>query len=77
MEHREQHRARLDEDQACLLLRDGRIVLVEAVPVQLGKSAGALDTGWAAADDDDVEDAVVDQGGIAVGGLPAAEHVRA
>ena len=44
--------------------------------VQLDQRTGALDAGWTAADDDDVQRSVVDQRGILVGCLPATQHVR-
>ena len=58
LEHRQERRAGLDEDDPCLVLRDPRVVLGEVAAVQLGERAGALDAGGPAADDDDVERAV-------------------
>ena len=63
LEHREELRAGLDEDDAGLLLRHGRVVLGEVSAVELRERAGALDPGRPAADDDDVQRAVVDEAG--------------
>ena len=52
-----------------------RVVLREVAPVELGDRAGRLDPGRAAAHDDDVESAVLDQARVPVGGLPALEQV--
>ena len=48
-----------------------RIVLGEVAAVELGERAGALDARRAAADDDDVERAVVDERRVPVRRLPA------
>ena len=52
------------------------VVLRKVAPVQLGESADALDPRRAAADDDHVQGAVVDQRRIAVGRLPTLDDVR-
>ena len=75
LEHREDLRSRLDEDDPGLLRRDLPVVLREVRPVQLGQRAPRLDPRRAAAHDDDVERAVLDEGRVAVGLLPAAEDV--
>ena len=61
LEHREQARACLDEDQPRRPGRHVAIVVREVASEQLGQGADALDPGRAAADDHDVERAVVDQ----------------
>ena len=61
LEHREQLRSGLDEDQPRLLRRHSAIVLREVASVELGQRTDALDAGGAAADDDDVERPVVDE----------------
>ena len=61
LEHREQLRARLDEDDARLVLRQVRVVLGEDAAVELGQRAGALDARRPSADDDDVQRAVLDE----------------
>ena len=75
LEHREDLRARLDEHDAHLLVRDVRVVLDEETPVELGDRACALDSGRAAPDDHDVQGAVVDERRVLVGRLPAFEDV--
>ena len=54
---------------------DVRVVGGEVRAVELGDRAGRLDSGRPAADDDDVQRAVLDQARVAVGGLPALEQV--
>ena len=76
LEHREDGRAGLDQDQARLLLRDLGIVGSEVVPIELRQRSDALDTRWSAADHDDVQRSVVDKRRITVDRLPAIENVR-
>ena len=52
-----------------------RVVLGEGVVVQLGQRAGALHPGGAAADDDDVQRAVLGERVVLVRGLPLLQHV--
>ena len=75
LEHRQEGRAGLDEDDPGLVGCDPRVVLGEVAAVQLGQRAGALDAGGPAADDDDVERAVRHQRRVLVGGLPPFQQV--
>ena len=75
LEHREELGRRLDEDDPGLLLRQARVVLGEALPIELGQRAGALDPRRAAADDDDVERSVVHQRRVSVRRPPRAQDV--
>ena len=52
-----------------------RIVLGEVAAIELGDRAGALHAGRAAADDDDVEGAVVDEARVLVRRLPPLQQV--
>ena len=47
----------------------------EEIAIELGESAGGLDARRTAADDHDVEDAVLDERRIAIGSLPVAQDV--
>ena len=75
LEHPEDVRPRLDQDDPRFLLRDARVVPGEVVAIELGDRPGAFDAGRPAADDDDVERAVLDQARVLVGRLPPPEHV--
>ena len=75
LEHPEELRRSLDERDPRVLLRHVRVVLGEGVVVELGQRAGALDPGWAAADDDDVECAVLGERVVLVRRLPLLQYV--
>ena len=75
LEHPEDVRPRLDQDDPRLLLWNARVVPGEVVAIELGDRAGAFDPGRPAADDDDVERAVLDQARVLVGRFPPPEHV--
>ncbi len=75
LEHPEDVRPSLDQDDPRLLLRDARVVPREVVAIELGDRAGAFHPGRPAADDDDVERAVLDQARVLVGRFPLPEHV--
>ena len=75
LEHPEELRRGLDERDPGVLLRDIRVVLGEGVVVELRQRAGALHPGGAAADDDDVQCAVLGERVVLVRGLPLLQHV--
>ena len=75
LEHREYLVARLDEDDARLLLGQLWVVLVEVLAVELGERSRCLDARWPASHHDDRQSSVVDEGIVLVGCLPAVEDV--
>ena len=75
LEHREELGAGLDDDQPRLGVCEAPVVPRELGAVELRERTCGLDSGRAAADDDDVEGAVVDQARVAVGRLPPLEDV--
>ncbi len=75
LEHGQELRAGLDQDDARLVLGDPGVVLGEVAAVQLGQRPGALDARGPAADDDHVERPVGDERGVAVRRLPLPQDV--
>ena len=75
LEHPEEVRRGLDERDPRMLRRHVRVVLGEVVVVELGQRAGALHSGRPAADDDDVQRAVLGERLVLVRRLPLGEHV--
>ena len=75
LEHREELGRGLDQDDPGFLLRHARVILGEALAVELDQRAGALDSRRPAAYDDDVERPVFHQRRIPVGRLPGAQDV--
>ena len=75
LEHHEELRRSLDQDDPRLLLRQVRVVLREVVPVELGERARALHPRRPAADDHHVDDPIVQETRVLVGGFPLVQDV--
>ena len=70
LEHPEEIRGCFDHDDARVLLRQVRVILGEVGPEELRHGSCGLDSSWATAHDDDVQQTICGERWFAIGGRP-------